>query len=355
MVGALGATALTGLAGCTTSAPTAQSSSNKNTEVADKEKGLPEAKETDVDRIAADPTQVPDPIDRDEPKHHEITLETVEHTAEIEDGVTFDYMTYEGQVPGPMIRVRRGDTVHLKFTVPDESSDLPHNIDLHAVYGPGGGAAHTTLAPGGEVAEIEFKAMYPGVHIYHCAVPNMDMHISSGMFGAILVEPKEGLPEVDREFYLGQHEIYTNGELGEKGHHSFDVESALDEDPTYVVFNGEPFAFTEKKYGPITAEQGETVRVFLANGGPNLTSSWHPIGNVWSKLYDHGDLVSKPQRYVETSSVPPGSVEAAQMKLPMNGPIKIVDHALTRATRQGALAVVYAEGDGNDDIYDSDP
>ncbi|MFB6233875.1 MAG: copper-containing nitrite reductase [Halopenitus sp.] len=316
--------------------------------------GLDAAKSVDVDRVAADPTNIPDPIDRDEPRTLEFTLRAEEVTAEIEPGVTFNYMTFNGRVPGPMLRARVGDRIRLRFENPAEN-DMPHNVDSHAIYGPGGGAEATTLAPGEGPTEIEFTASYPGAFIYHCAVPNLDMHISSGMFGSLLVEPKEGLPEVDHELFFGQHELYTTGEVGEKGHHEFDMEAMKQEDPTYVVFNGEPYAFTGDRYGPIDVKKGDDVRVFLSNGGPNLLSSWHPIGNVWSKLYRDGDLVSDPARNVETTPVAPGTVSAAKMDTPVPGPIKMVDHALTRAGRRGALSVINVKGSAEPEVFDPDP
>ncbi|RQG96825.1 copper-containing nitrite reductase [Natrarchaeobius oligotrophus] len=351
---AAGATGAVAVAGClTTDAPPSEAGGNGNADADDGDQGLPPAEEVGVGHIAADPTDVPPPVDWDEPRTHEITLETIEVVAEVEPDVTVEYMTYDGQIPGPMIRVREGDTIDLTFEVPDEHNRDTHNVDFHAVYGPGGGAVATTIAPGDEPARLRFKTKYPGVHIYHCAVPNMDQHISLGMFGAILVEPKEGLPEVDREFYFGQHELYTNGDTGEDGHHHFDFDASADEDPTYVLMNGEAYGFTEDgQHGPVEAEVGETVRVYFANGGPNFTSALHPIGNVWSRFYRDGDLLSEPARNVETSPIAPGTVVAGEMELPVPGPIKIVDHALSRVVNKGALAVIDVQGDPNPDVYD---
>lgn len=231
---------------------------------------------------------------------------------------------------------------------------MPHNVDFHAAAGPGGGAEATMAAPG-ETKYVTFKATYPGAYIYHCAVPNMDMHISAGMFGLILVEPKDGLPEVDHEFYLGQHEIYTDKKAGEEGKHNFDFKSMESEDPTYVLMNGEKYALTGERYGPMNVEVGETARVFFVVGGPNLGSSFHPIGNVWEKLYPEGSLSTEPQRHIQTRFVPPGSNAITELGFEVPGPYKIVDHSLSRVARKGCLAVMSAEGEEDTDIFDPEP
>ncbi|OIB58975.1 nitrite reductase, copper-containing [Natrialba sp. SSL1] len=352
MLQVLGATGIAAVAGCIAD----ENPAEVDSESPDNDpEGLPAAEPVDVESVAADPANIPPPVDWDEPRDHDITVECTEHVAEIEPGVTFHFMTFDGQVPGPMIRVREGDTINLTFRVPEESNMHAHNIDFHAVYGPGGGAEHTTLAPGDEEATISAKMDYAGAHIYHCAVPDMDYHISAGMFGGILVEPKDGLPEVDRELYLGQHELYTDGDTGEDGHHSYDYDAGAAEDPTYVIFNGEAYGITEDgTQGPMHAEVGETVRLYFANGGPNLHSAVHPIGNVFSRLYRDGDLLSEPARNVETTPVAPGTVTVGEMELKVPGPVKVVDHALSRAGRKGALAVIDVEGDDNPEIYNPD-
>jgi len=346
-IGAGGAAALAGCA--SESAPQATTQTARETT----EQAMNQSKETTADRVAADPTDVPDPIDRDESREVDVTLRAEEVTAEIEDGVTFNYMTFDGRVPGPMVRVRRGDTVNLTFENPGEN-DLPHNVDFHACYGPGGGAEATTVAPG-NTARLSFEATYPGAFIYHCAVPNMDMHISAGMFGTILVEPEEGLPEVDHEFYLGQHELYTDKRAGETGHHQFDMKAMPREEPSYVVMNGEKYALTPDGYGPMTVETGDTARVYFVTGGPNLTSSFHPIGNVWKELYPRGSFESTTQKHVETTPVAPGTATVATMEFPVPGAVKLVDHALSRVARKGCMAVIAAEGEQNPDVFDPDP
>ena len=303
-----------------------------------------------VDRVAADPTAIPGPIDRDSPTTVEVTLRPEEVVAEIEDGVTFNYMTYNGQVPGPMVRVRQGDTVELTFENPD-ANVMPHNVDFHAVRGPGGGAGATMTAPG-ETARLKFKATYPGAYIYHCAVPNLDLHISAGMFGIILVEPPAGLPPVDHEVYLGQHEVYAKGD---GGHLTFDMAAMKREDPRYVLMNGEQYAITANRHGPITVGTDETVRVFFVVGGPNLTSNFHPIGSVWDEFWPQGSVTAPVQTNIQTWPVPPGSTAIATMHSPVPGDFKLVDHALTRVARKGCMAVVHAEGPERPDVFDPAP
>ncbi|QPV64836.1 nitrite reductase, copper-containing [Halosimplex litoreum] len=323
------------------------------TEADSDSRALDAPREPTVDRVAADPTAIPDPIDRSEPATIEAELTTREVTAEIEDGATFEFMTFDERIPGPMIRARVGDTVDLTVTNA-EGNRMPHNVDLHAVRGPGGGAEATTVAPG-ETERVRFKVTYPGAFIYHCAVANMDYHISSGMFGIVLVEPEGGLPEVDHEFYLGQHEVYTDGETGQEGHHTFDMGAMAREEPTYVLINGERYAITPDKYAGMAAETGETARVYYCVGGPNLASSFHPIGSVWDEVYPQGGLGGRPQRNIQTTPVQPGSTAIATMHYPVPGPIKLVDHALSRVARKGALAVIDVEGEANPEIFDPNP
>jgi nitrite reductase (NO-forming) len=343
---ALGVGGAATIAGCATDAP------QSSTEEKLTDTGSAAPKQTDTETVAADPADIPDPIDRDEPKTHEVTLAVEEVTAEIEPGVTFDYMTFDGQVPGPMIRVRRGDTV--QFTLENlEANDMPHNVDFHAVYGTGGGAVATTAAPGAGNS-MQFQARYPGAYIYHCAVPNLDYHISAGMFGMILVEPEEGLPEVDREFYFGQHELYTDKETGAEGHHGFDFEAMAAENPSYVLLNGEKYAWAAANRGPLEVEQGERVRVFLVDGGPNVTSNFHPIGNVFTEAWPNGAVAGDPDRFVQTMKVAPGSCFVGQMDTPVPERIKLVDHALSRVVRKGLMAEIDVVGEEDPDIYDPD-
>lgn len=303
-----------------------------------------------ANRIAGDPTDIPPPIKRRRSKTVEVDLECVELVGEIEDGTKFHYMTFGGTVPGPMIRVRRGDTVVLNLHSSDENMML-HNIDFHAVYGTGGGADATFVTPGSSES-IKFKAMYPGAFIYHCAVPAMDQHISSGMYGIILVEPEDGLSKVDHEFYIGQNEIYIKGETGEKGMQDFSFDKMEREDADYVLINGEKGALTDNGYGAMKVKTGETARIYFVNGGPNLSSSIHPIGNVFTKAWREGAIASNPERFVQTMGVPPGSCGIFEMEFPVPSTIHLVDHALSRVEYKGMGADIVVEGDENPEIYD---
>lgn len=338
------------LAGCV-SAPTSDAPSAGNIRT-DGPSDLAPARSLAVDRVAADPTAVPPPIRRTTPETVTVHLTAREQVAEVEPGVTYGYMTFDGQIPGPMIRARVGDHVELSLTN-DGNNAMPHNIDLHAVRGPGGGAEASLVAPG-ETRTFRFKATYPGLFVYHCAVPNLDHHISSGMFGAILVEPEEGLPEVDHEFYLGQHEVYTTGEAGEQGHHEFDFDAAKAEAPTYVLINGEKYAIGPDGYNEMRMRTGDTARVYFAVGGPNLPSSFHPIGSVWDEVWPQGAIESDPHRNVQTTPVLPGSAVIATLHGTVPGPIKLVDHSLTRVVRKGCLAVIDVQGPENPEVFDAD-
>ncbi len=342
----LGVAGATAAAGCI-SAPAAEEETTETTPQSPKMNGQ---NSLDTERVAANPTAIPGPIERDSPKAVSVEMTTLEQVAEVEPGVTYTYMTFDGRIPGPMIRARVGDQVEMTITN-DEGNSMPHNIDLHAVRGPGGGAEASMVAPG-ETETFTFKATYPGLFIYHCAVPNLDYHISSGMFGAILVEPEEGLPEVDKEFYFGQHELYTTGDAGEEGHHDFDFEAMKAEDPTYVLMNGEKYAITPDRYGAPSLEVGETARVFFVTGGPNLDSSFHPIGNVWDEVWQQGAIAGPANKYVQTTPVKPGSCAIATLHAEVPGPIKLVDHALSRVARKGMLAVINRTGDPNPDVFD---
>jgi len=249
-----------------------------------------------------------------------------------------------------LIRVRVGDTVelHLKNS-PD--SLMSHSIDLHAVTGPGGGAVATQTQPGGETM-FTFQALKPGLFVYHCATPMVPQHISNGMYGMILVEPEGGLPPVDREFYVMQGELYTAQPFGTTGALTEDTNKLLDESPEYFVFNGASLALAGDNHA-LRANVGETVRIFFGVGGPNFTSSFHVIGEIFDRVYNQASLTTAPMTDVQTTLVPPGGATMVEFKLEVPGRYILVDHALSRLQR-GLAGYLYAEGDQNPDVFNAD-
>jgi nitrite reductase (NO-forming) len=280
-----------------------------------------------------------------------IDLETLEVVGILADGTTYHYWTFDGKVPGPMIRVRLGDTIELHLKN-DAASSMIHSIDLHAVTGPGGGAVVTQTQPGAETM-FTFKALNPGLFIYHCATPMVADHISNGMYGMILVEPAGGLPPVDREFYVMQGEIYTTQPFGTPGSLTNDTTKLLDEKPEYFVFNGASMALTSDAHA-LRANVGETVRIFFGVGGPNFTSSFHVIGEIFDRVFDQASLTGTPLTDVQTTLVPSGGATMVEFKLEVPGRYILVDHALSRMQR-GLAGFLYAEGDPASDIFNGTP
>ena len=289
--------------------------------------------------ISRDPADLPPPIAERGPETVRYELQTIERVGRLSNNATYAYWTFNGRVPGPMLRVRVGDTVEIDLkNAPD--SVMFHNIDLHAVAGTGGGAGLTMAAPG-ETKGFKFKAMYPGLFVYHCATPMVANHISNGMYGMILVEPVGGLPKVDHEFYVMQGELYTAEPFGAKGLQEFSVDKLFDEHPEYFVFNGAVGALTDTY--PLHAKQGETVRIFFGVGGPNSTSSFHVIGTVFDRVYAGGSLTSPPLTNVQTVTVPPGGATVVDLSLPVPGKFMLVDHALSRM-EHGLIGALVVDG-----------
>jgi nitrite reductase (NO-forming) len=296
--------------------------------------------------ISREPTDLPPPIGKRDPTTVRLDLFTVEQEGRLAEATTFGYWTFNGKVPGPFVRVRVGDTVdvHLKNSA---DSNMIHSVDFHAATGPGGGAAALQVDPGAEKA-MTFKALIPGLYVYHCATPMVAEHIANGMYGMILVEPEAGLPPVDHEFYVMQGEIYTEAAFGQHGSQEFSVEKLLNERPEYFVFNGSVGAIS--KLHPLHAKVGETVRLFFGVGGPNFTSSFHVIGEIFDKVYNLGALITPPLQGIQTVTVAPGGAVVTEFKLHVPGNYTIVDHALARVER-GLAGLLIVEGAPNPDIY----
>ena len=291
------------------------------------------------------PPYVPAPVGNRPAKKLLVDMEILEEVGEMADGVTYVYWTFGGTVPGSFIRTRVGDEV--EFTLSNHPDNkLPHNIDLHAVTGPGGGATSSFVAPGHKKT-FSFKTLNPGLYVYHCATAPVGMHITNGMYGLILVEPEGGLPVVDKEYYIMQGDFYTKGENGEPGLQAFDMKKAVDEDADYVVFNGKVGALTGDN--AITANVGETVRLYVGNGGPNLTSSFHVIGEIFDNVHiEGGSLINKN---VQTTSIPAGGAAIVDFKVDVPGTFILVDHAIFRAFNKGALGMLKVKGEENKQLY----
>ncbi len=300
--------------------------------------------------IARDPTDLPGPLPARAPTTVRIDLEAQEVVGQLAAGTTYTYWTFNGKVPGPFFRVMVGDTVevHLKNA---PSNTMPHSVDFHAVTGPGGGAVFTTTAPGQETV-FTFKALVPGLYVYHCATPMVAEHIANGMYGMILVEPQGGLPKVDREFYVMQGEIYTNGPYGEQGAQVPDVTKLLNEMPEYYVLNGSVDALTTDH--PLKADVGQTIRIFFGVGGPNKISSFHIIGEQMDRVYDLGSVTTPPMTDVQTIMVPPGGAAIVELSLQVPGRYILVDHSIARMQR-GLAGYLVVSGPDAPDIFNGTP
>ena len=300
--------------------------------------------ETEVAVLTHAPA-VPPPIERTRPRRMVVNMETQEVVQRLADGVDYTFWTFGGEVPGQFVRVRVGDVVEFHLNNRPDSR-MPHNIDLHAVTGPGGGASASFVNPG-ESATFVFKALNPGLYVYHCATAPVGMHVANGMYGLILVEPEGGLSPVDREYYVMQGEFYTAGGYGEGGLQPFSMAKALAEEPDYVVFNGAVGSLTGD--AALTTTVGETVRLFVGNGGPNLISSFHVIGEIFDRVHTEGG--SAVTQNVQTTLVPPGGAAIVEFEMQVPGDYIMVDHAIFRAFNKGALGIIAATGPGDSLVY----
>ena len=299
-----------------------------------------------VASVVHSPTSVPPPITRRSPQIKHMELTAIEVAGRLGDGTTYTYWTFNGTVPGPFLRIRVGDTAIVTLQNA-KSSSFMHNVDFHAVTGPGGGG-QATLAGPGETKSFVFKALNPGLYVYHCATPMHAQHVANGMYGLILVEPEHGLPKVDREFYVMQGEIYTEQPFGTKGELTFSYDKLMNERPEYFVFNGAVGALTKEK--PLKAKTGETVRIYFGVGGPNFTSSFHVIGEIFDKVYTLGSLTAAPARDVQTVTVAPGGAVVVDFKVEVPGTYLLVDHALSRLER-GLVGHLVVDGPANPGVF----
>lgn len=247
--------------------------------------------------------------------------------------------TYEGQVPGPVLRATEGDRITITLTN-DAANKNSHSIDLHAarvdVL-----KEFESIKPG-ETKTFSFVATYPGAFYYHCGADPMYQHIARGMFGVILVDPKDpkALPKADREYVLVQSEVYANPD---------DQDSIMKSDWKHVVFNGLPF-----KYDPVhdpaatkmlVAKPGERVRIYFVNAGPNEYSTFHPIAGIWDAVYPSGNPANK-KTGLQSLVVGPGDGATFDIISPAAGANVIVDHSMSHA-HTGAMAVLMFSDDAD--------
>lgn len=297
--------------------------------------------------IPTPPPNVPPPLQRDKPARLQVELETKEFRGPIADGTEYEFWAFGDTVPGPFIRIREGDTIELTLKN-NSSSRFPHSIDLHAVTGPGGGAKVTQTVPGGKTA-FSWKALHPGLYVYHCATPHVPMHIANGMYGLILVEPAGGLPRVDREFYVMQGEFYTEGSHGAHGLQAYSMEKTRAELPDYVVFNGREGSL--KGEGALKAKVGEKIRIFIGNGGPNLVSSFHVIGEIFDQVFVEGGLGNPPLKNIQTTLIPAGGAAIVEFTVEVPGMYILVDHSISRAFDKGAIGMLDVAGPDAPEIF----
>ncbi|MFZ5889474.1 MAG: multicopper oxidase domain-containing protein [Myxococcota bacterium] len=318
------------------------------------------APDTPAVLVAHDPLDLAPSPQRVEPSNVLVELTAREVVAELANGVKASVWTFNDRVPGPLIRVVQGDTVVLRLTN-DSSSVEPHSIDLHAAAVPGGGGVLTEVGPG-ETAELSFRAEHQGAFLYHCAAEGMPWeHVAYGMYGMIVVEPPGGLEPVATEAYVAQSEWYLRDSGGE-GHEMegeeeeeeeegegalpadvlvLDESAAFASQPTLYTFNGHRDALTAPgMFGDrIRTPAGANMRIFFANAGPNLPSSFHVVGGIFDRVFTGNFQQSLNDE--ETVLVAPGSAAVFELTLPVAGDYEMVDHALFRAAR-GARGMIHS-------------
>jgi nitrite reductase (NO-forming) len=296
-----------------------------------------------VEDIGRNPNEVGDIIEGNQVSY---TIEAEEVINEVAQGVFMNSWTFNGKIPGPFMKAKVND--YVTITLKNKETSLhTHSIDLHAVTGPGGGASVMQVKPG-EEKSFTFKALNPGIYIYHCATPNVGVHMTHGMYGLILIEPEEKLPKVDKEFYVVQGEVYTSGSIGNKGLQVFDADDYLDGIPNYVVFNGRKGSLN----GKMKAKVGDRVRIYIGNGGVNLVSSFHVIGEIFDEVYPEGGM--PVQRNIQSTAIPAGGASIVEFTVDLPGNYILVDHSLARLDK-GAWGVLEVNGEWNYDIYDKKP
>jgi copper-containing nitrite reductase len=302
--------------------------------------------------IVRDPTDIPPPVGKRGPSvvHVALTAEEIVGTLDASAGTTYRFWTFNGKVPGPMIRVRQGDT--LQVTLHNKASNhMTHSIDFHAALGPGGGAELTQAAPG-QSKTLTFETTIPGLFVYHCGTPMIAEHIANGMYGLILVEPEGGLPPVDHEYFVMQGEIYSAAPMGKQGFQQFSAAKLIGETPEYFVLNGAVGGLVTQH--PMPAKVGDTVRVFFGNAGPNETASMHVVGEIFTRVYRLGSLTSAPLSGIQTAGVPPGAAAILEFTARQPGKFVLMDHAMARMAK-GNMAIFDVTGPQDAELMHGGP
>lgn len=285
-----------------------------------------------VREIAANPSEIPKKIERNFSTNITLKLETKEVVYTDDLGDEYLYWTFNNTVPGPMLRVREGDSINLILSN-HNTSMFTHSIDLHAVNGPGGGSTKTQINPG-ETKNFTFEALNPGLYVYHCATPHVAHHVTNGMYGMILVEPEEGLDDVDKEFYVMQGELYW-GDKKKQGVYTLDSKKVSTENPNQIIFNGRINALTDN---PLKARVNESIRIYVGNSGIAKISSFHIIGEIFDRVYPEA-ATNLFYENVQTTLIPTGGASIVEFRISEQGEYILVDHALARVEK-GAAGVI---------------
>jgi nitrite reductase (NO-forming) len=257
----------------------------------------------------------------------ELKLVTEEKLISISPTVAYHAWTFNGTVPGPILRVRQGQTV--RFTLIN-SSNMPHSIDFHAAQTPWN-VNYQPVAPGKSFS-FTWKANYPGIFMYHCGTPPAMVHMANGMYGAIIVDPAAGW-DAAQEYVLVQSEFYAQQDAD--GTYSLNGTSMMNAMPNFVTFNG---YVNQYKDSPLTAKPGQKIRLFIVNAGPSLFSAFHVIGGIFSDVYVDGNPANHLQGD-QTVTVPPGGGAVVELTIPDAGLYPFLTHSFSGAD-MGAIGVL---------------
>ncbi len=280
-----------------------------------------------------------------------IRLDTTHKIVEIAPGVKFSAWTFGDQVPGPTVRARVGDRI--RFTMTNRSDEpapgvrltaapMMHSMDFHAAMVSPQDKYHS-IAPG-QTIEFEFTLNYPGIFMYHCGTPMILEHIASGMYGAVVVEPKEGYPtKADREYVIIQSEFYAKADpkakIDKAPLYVLDSNRLRMSQPTHTVFNGTHNGMVKN---PLPAKPGERVRLFVLNVGPSKTSSFHVVGTIFDKVWFEGNPRNE-MHGMQTVLLGSSNSAIVEFLIPEKGSYIMVDHHFANAS-QGAIGLIDAGG-----------